>query len=128
MKMENMYFKPWIGEQYVGSGNHRLLILGESHHSTEPKGPTFTIDLTREYSEGLWTHRYWTNIMQAVDGRRHWEIDKKNFGRRKIMCCQALSGYPFPREPTGYCCHQGQIIQVLGQQHKHRRQDGVNEI
>lgn len=80
--MEEFYFKPWVGKHYEGCADHRLLILGESHYSTEPQGPIFTIDLTRAYSEGRWIHRYWTNVMQAVDGRRHWEIDKNEFWSR----------------------------------------------
>lgn len=76
--MDNVYFKPWVGSCY-GKEKVKLLILGESHYADRKPSPTFTIDLTREYANGEWNHRFWTQIMQVVSGKRHWEIDRKEF-------------------------------------------------
>ncbi|SHK16271.1 hypothetical protein SAMN02745216_02988 [Desulfatibacillum alkenivorans DSM 16219] len=76
--MENVYFKPWVGSQY-GTGKDRILLLGESHYADRKPSPSFTIDLTQEYIDGELRHRYWTQIMQVVSGKRHWDIDKHSF-------------------------------------------------
>lgn len=58
----------------------RLLLLGESHHSTEAiESQTMTIDCTQAYVDRKWTHRYWTEIMKVVEGRDYWEIDRGEF-------------------------------------------------
>ena len=76
--MEHVYFKPWVGKNY-SKQPIKLLILGESHYADRKPSPTFTIDLTREYSNGEWKHRFWTQIMQVVSGKPHWKIDKEDF-------------------------------------------------
>ena len=76
--MKHVYFKPWVGRRY-GEDAIKLLILGESHYADRKPSPNFTIDLTREYSNGEWKHRFWTQIMQVISGKSHWEIDKKEF-------------------------------------------------
>lgn len=79
--MKNVYFKPWVGRQYA-KGNVKLLLLGESHYAPPAAmkpSPSFTINLTRDYMNEKWTHRYWTQIMQVVSGKRHWEIDRPIF-------------------------------------------------
>jgi hypothetical protein len=75
-KPSKVYFQPWIGSRYGSPLEIKLLILGESHYGPKTLRPDFTIALTREYANYDWNHRFWTNIMQAVDGRRHWEINQ----------------------------------------------------
>lgn len=77
-ELGNVYFKPWVGSQYP-KGNVKLLLLGESHYDERKPSPSFTIDLIHEYANGEWTHRYWTQIMQVVSGKRYLEIDKHSF-------------------------------------------------
>jgi hypothetical protein len=77
--MNSIYFKPWIGSNYDRNVNKRLLVLGESHYGPKNLPSDFTVNLTREYTRNEWSHRFWTNIMQVVDGRKHWEIDRNLF-------------------------------------------------
>lgn len=79
--MDTVYFKPWVGSQFSRE-NPKLLILGESHYADRKPSPRFTIELTREYANGEWNHRFWTQIMQAVSGKAHWEVDRKEFWER----------------------------------------------
>jgi hypothetical protein len=78
-KPSKVYFQPWVGSQYGTTDRLRLLILGESHYGPKASGKEFTITLTREYANYEWNHMFWTNIMQAVDGKHYWEIDRKTF-------------------------------------------------
>lgn len=71
------FFIPWVGARYLEAGK-RLLILGESHYSDEELDRHATIDLTQQYVDG-WNHRFWTNLMQIVRGRAHWEIERGEF-------------------------------------------------
>ncbi len=77
--LSGVYFFPWEGKKFRQQ-DRRLLLLGESHHSTEALEPqTMTIDCTQAYVDEEWTHKYWTEIMKVVDGRNHWEIDRREF-------------------------------------------------
>jgi hypothetical protein len=79
LTLSGVYFRPWEGSLFRQQPI-RLLLLGESHHSTEPVMPkSMTIDCTREYVDGIWSHRYWTEIMKVVEGRDYWEIDRAEF-------------------------------------------------
>ena len=79
--MSRPFFSPWVGKEY-NANTKRLLILGESHYGPPSMPGNSTILLTREYAEGLWNHRFWTNIMQAVLGKPHCEIDRVEFWNR----------------------------------------------
>ena len=74
-------FDPWVGDNYWRGfeGRPRLLILGESHYGGDPPDKSLTQELTREYAEGMWLHRFWTGIMQVVAGRDRTEIDRMHF-------------------------------------------------
>ena len=75
MNIPACQFNPWVGNRY-GQGyteGPRLLILRESHYGDQPDS-NLTCRYTREYMQGRWTHRFWTNIMQAVMGCHHTEI------------------------------------------------------
>jgi hypothetical protein len=76
--MSEAFFEPWVGDKYEAAGE-RLLILGESHYGPPSMPGNSTKALTQEYAEGLWNHRFWTNIMQVVLGQPHWEIDRADF-------------------------------------------------
>jgi hypothetical protein len=80
--MKNVYFQPWEGMNYHKSKNNRLLVLGESHYypGVAPKG--FTNELIGDYTKCEWSHRYWTNIMQVIEGKKHSEIDRVAFWSR----------------------------------------------
>jgi hypothetical protein len=78
-----VYFLPWIGTEYKEQPA-RLLLLGESHYGDDPAiwatDPQLaTIECTQAYVDGLWRHRYWTNIMKVVEGGNYWEIDRVIF-------------------------------------------------
>lgn len=75
------YFEPWIGCNY-GTSINRLLILGESHYGSTSMSGNSTKVLTQQYVDGVWTHRFWTNIMQVVNGQPYWEIDRAEFWGR----------------------------------------------
>ncbi len=77
-EMKHVYFKPWIGSRYI-ENSIKMLLLGESHYADETPSQEFTIDLTRKYSNGEFNHRFWTQIMQVVSGKSHWDIDRKEF-------------------------------------------------
>jgi hypothetical protein len=78
-KLQGVYFLPWEGNSYRQQ-TCRLLLLGESHHSTEKVEPqTMTIDCTQSYADGSWNHKYWTEIMKVVDGKEYWEIERSEF-------------------------------------------------
>jgi hypothetical protein len=78
--LEGVHFRPWEGCHFRQQ-RVRLLLLGESHHSTnDVASPTMTIDCTRDYIDG-WKHKFWTNVMILVDGRPR-EIDKREFWSR----------------------------------------------
>ena len=82
-----VHFKPWIGKHYHAgiAPGRKLLLLGESHYSSHPEKSDFTIELTREYVNHEWSHGFWTNIMQCVDGRPHAEIDRAEFWSRVAL-------------------------------------------
>ena len=71
------FFLPWVGARYLEQPT-RLLILGESHYSADTPDRHCTIDCTQAYIDG-WNHRFWTNLMQIVRGRPHWEIARSDF-------------------------------------------------
>lgn len=75
------YFEPWVGSNY-GTNDDRLLILGESHYGPASMPGNSTKTLTQEYVDEKWNHRFWTNIMQVVNGQPHEEIDRAEFWRR----------------------------------------------
>jgi hypothetical protein len=77
--LQGVHFLPWVGSQFKHQPV-RLLLLGESHHSTERWEPeTMTIDCTKAYADGSWSHRYWTEIMKVVEGKDYWDIDRGEF-------------------------------------------------
>lgn len=75
------YFEPWVGSSYRANDD-RLLVLEESHYGPASMPADSTRVLTQEYVDGEWRHRFWTNIMQVVSGRPHWEIDRTEFWER----------------------------------------------
>lgn len=77
-KYRKVYFQPWVGLKYGKISGTKLLILGESHYGPNNAGRNYTISETLRYVNGE-NHRFWTNIMQAVDGRSYWDIDRKTF-------------------------------------------------
>ncbi|MDA8090569.1 MAG: hypothetical protein M0Z61_10195 [Nitrospiraceae bacterium] len=77
--MSKIYFKPWVGRNYGKTNGIRLLILGESHYGPKESKSDFTQQLTKAYVNHEWNHRFWTNIMQVIDGRKYWEIDRDVF-------------------------------------------------
>lgn len=79
--MQGEGFLPWIGERFAQQPQ-RLLLLGESHYVGERTGPNLTRELTREYRDGVWRHRYWTGLMQVVKGQPAAEIDRVAFWNR----------------------------------------------
>jgi len=87
-----VYFRPWVGKKFGNKQGKRLLILGESHYGSI--GRDSTIVWTREYIQQKWNHRFWTNIMQVVDGRRYWEIDREDFWAK-------VAFYNYIQEPVG---------------------------
>ena len=84
--MGSVHFKPWVGRDYKRQVNPRLMLLGESHYERDGKLTSqSTIELTRDYVEGKWDHRFWTNIMQVVTGRDHWDIDRDDFWAKVVF-------------------------------------------
>ena len=89
-------FDPWVGDNYWRGfeGGPRLLILGESHYDDDVPDKSLTQQLTREYAEGEWRHRFWTMTMQVVAGRDKTEIDRMRFW-------QSVAFYNFIQEFVG---------------------------
>ena len=89
-------FDPWVGDNYWRGfeGGPRLLILGESHYDDDGPDKSLTQQLTREYAEGKWRHRFWTMTMQVVTGRDKSEIDRMRFW-------QSVAFYNFIQEFVG---------------------------
>jgi hypothetical protein len=79
-RLPGVYFLPWEGARFRQQPV-RLLLLGESHHSTDSVvPPTMTIECTQAYVDGSWRHKYWTDFMKVVEGREaYWEIDRDAF-------------------------------------------------
>ena len=75
------YFEPWVGSNY-GTNDDRFLVLGESHYGPASMPANSTRVLTQEYADGAWSHRFWTNIMQVVNGQPHWKMDRAEFWSR----------------------------------------------
>lgn len=75
MNIPACQFNPWVGNHYRQgyAGGPCLLILGESHYGDRPER-SWTQRLTREYMQGKWKHRFWTNIMQACIGCHYTDI------------------------------------------------------
>jgi hypothetical protein len=74
------FFSPWKGDIY-GSKDVRLLILGESHHGTNPT-PDWTVNVVRRYIANKETESWFptfTKIGQVVTGRKRSEIDRSQF-------------------------------------------------
>lgn len=85
--MESVHFEPWIGDKYH-SQDRRILILGESHHHDPADKPDnlekeggLTKFMVQEYITGESgpQFKFWTNFMQAITGKKQWEIDRKDF-------------------------------------------------
>lgn len=66
LRLDGVYFLPWVGTNYLAQ-SPRLLLLGESHYGDNNENPNLTRELTYNYSEGLWSHRYWTGIMNTLN-------------------------------------------------------------
>jgi hypothetical protein len=88
----NPFFEPWVGRKYRGSSG-RLLILGESHYGPPSMPGTSTVELTQEYVDGVWSHRFWTNIMQLVLGSPYREINRAEFW-------ETVALYNYVQEPV----------------------------
>lgn len=73
--MTEPFFHPWIGQHYAHSPQ-RLLVLGESHYGPADMAGDSTVLLTQQYIDQIWSHRFWTNIMQVVAGRPYWELQR----------------------------------------------------
>lgn len=109
--LQGVHFLPWEGAHFRQQ-TVRLLLLGESHHSTEPTEPaTMTIDCTRAYVEGTWSHKYWTEIMKVVEGKDYWEIDRAMFWSK-------ISFYNYIQEIVG----EGPGIAPTSQMHNSSEQ------
>ena len=76
--LSSVNYLPWVGEDYYKQTS-KLLVVAESHYADWSPPPTFTIDLTRAYQNGLWKHRFWTQISQVITGEAHSQIDKQAF-------------------------------------------------
>lgn len=70
---------PWVGKQYEFSPE-RLLVLGESHYDSTGKylepgaAKNYTIETWNEYLDAP-TGRFWTNIVQVMEGKPIAECD-----------------------------------------------------
>lgn len=74
------FFSPWKGGTF-GENDVRLLILGESHHGTNPT-PDWTVDVVRRYIANQETEPWFstfTKIGQVITGRKRSEIDRSRF-------------------------------------------------
>jgi hypothetical protein len=84
VNLNGVYFLPWIGSEFRERCT-RLLLLGESHYGDEPATQRATIKCTQAYVDGLWRHKFWTNIMQVVQGAKYSEIDAALFWSRVAL-------------------------------------------
>ena len=74
----HIHFLPWKGDRY-NENRCRLVILGESHHGQPGDNDRqFTRQVTEDYVNG-WNHRFWSQLGQAVTGKPHWDIDRREF-------------------------------------------------
>jgi hypothetical protein len=74
--MSPPFFKPWVGKNYVrGEG---LLLVGEAHYGPSDLASESTISFTQAFIDGE-NHKFWTNIMQVVDGMPYAGIDRARF-------------------------------------------------
>ena len=84
---DEVYFHPWVGCNYEhGRGpNHRkLLVVGESHYCNPDELNNgahhgFTIQCIEEISAEKWRHRFFTAIVQMIEGCQRWETDLAKF-------------------------------------------------
>ncbi|MEA2977487.1 MAG: hypothetical protein QOF19_3007 [Alphaproteobacteria bacterium] len=76
--IRHVHFLPWKGRDYENQ-SVRILILGESHYSSQDESSDFTERLTLQYMNGEWNHRFWTQISQAITGKSAREIDRHKF-------------------------------------------------
>jgi len=75
-QMTEPFFMPWVGKSYApGNG---LLLLGEAHYGPPDLGPDSTIAFTQAFVGGE-NGKFWTNIMQVVEGRPYDAIDRARF-------------------------------------------------
>ncbi len=81
LKASGVFFLPWVGEKYQANApGPRLLILGESHYSTEEgETPDLTRRCVSEHAARTWNHKFFTMLTQLVTGIDHWEIDRQAF-------------------------------------------------
>ena len=95
--MKEPYFKPWIGENYESS-KPRILILGESHYSSNPdEKPDFTQGIVAYWALGGKGNRFFTTIAKVVSEKPHeWmrPNDKEAFW-------QSVAFYNFIQEIVG---------------------------
>ena len=95
--MNKIHFEPWVGENYKNQ-NKKLFILGESHYAENPdQAASFTIDRMQGISKEEWTHPYWTKILQAITGKKKWEVDLEEFWSKFIF-------YNYIQEIVGPSC------------------------
>lgn len=84
---DEVYFHPWVGRNYdlgCGPNQRRLLVVGESHYCDPDRFANglhqgFTIDCVEGISSDEWRHRFFTAIVQMVEGRERWEVDLAEF-------------------------------------------------
>lgn len=76
-----VFFRPWKGTNYGLRQFGRLLILGESHHGTNPSRE-WTIEVIQEYLANDVSQPWFralTNIGLAVAGDAYWEMGRSEF-------------------------------------------------
>ena len=74
---DDVYFLPWIGDNYGAQSRwgKPVLIVGESHYSSEEKGRQFTRNCVQKHIDG-WDKSFWTNIRYCLGNR---EISRNDF-------------------------------------------------
>lgn len=87
------FYKPWKGDAYRSS-SPQLLILGESHYGAGAEDGNATIQLTERYVRGDMNHAFWTNTMNAVQGKSASIEQRKTFW-------QSVAFYNFVQETAG---------------------------
>ena len=82
--MENVFFRPWKGNNYEEGGlfQKRILILGTSHYQWDeyiPLTKNLTIECVEEQLGGTSTYPFWTKIVAAFLNRTPSLQDKRQF-------------------------------------------------
>lgn len=97
--MSQVYFKPWIGNNYEMNElfGKKILVLGESHYSWD-----FNIQVDHELTKkcindqikGSYSKQFWTNIVIALTGTKPTLEEKRIFWH-------SVAFYNYVQEPVG---------------------------